>query len=66
MKPIRFLIFKQGILHSYAVPALLTLDTAGILMRWCMFDHFVRIETVFIATVILTFASNRLIWEALL
>lgn len=27
--------------YSYAVPALMSLDVAGILMRWRMYDHFV-------------------------
>lgn len=28
-------------LYSYAVPALMSLDVAGILLRWRKFDHFV-------------------------
>jgi hypothetical protein len=31
----------NNILFSYVIPALVSLDLGGILLRWRMFDHFV-------------------------
>lgn len=30
-------------IYSYALPALMSFDLAGILLRWKMFDHFVSL-----------------------
>ncbi|CEP12348.1 hypothetical protein [Parasitella parasitica] len=50
---------------SYAVPALLTVDVAGILMRWRMFDHFAHIGGAALGVAYMQFGPNY-VWPYML
>ncbi|OAC98299.1 hypothetical protein MUCCIDRAFT_167930 [Mucor lusitanicus CBS 277.49] len=45
---------------TYAVPALLTLDAAGILMRWRMFDHFAHLGGAALGIAYMQFGPNHM------
>ncbi|KAL9559419.1 hypothetical protein MBANPS3_000434 [Mucor bainieri] len=45
---------------TYAVPALLTLDAAGILMRWRMFDHFAHLGGAALGVAYMQFGPNHM------
>lgn len=45
---------------TYVVPALLALDTAGILMRWRMFDHFAHLGGAALGIAYMQFGPNHM------
>ncbi|KAK4513336.1 uncharacterized protein ATC70_005330 [Mucor velutinosus] len=45
---------------TYAVPAFLTLDAAGILMRWRMFDHFAHLGGASLGIAYMQFGPNHM------